>query len=50
MGGILKGEAFGDVSFDGGHPQAFDKLRRDAALEAATRRRVLPFDKNVFKR
>jgi hypothetical protein len=32
LGGSLKGEAFGDVSFLDGHPQA--------ALEAATRPRI----------
>jgi len=36
MGGSLKAEGFGGGKYTGRNPQAFDKLRRGAALEAAT--------------
>jgi hypothetical protein len=35
-GGSLKGEAFGDVSSKGGHPQPIRQAQGSAALEAAT--------------
>jgi len=34
--GSLKAEGFGEGGCGKSHPQAFDKLRRGAALEAAT--------------